>query len=111
MGLRTFAELIAELSPAFLSELNDEIGVAIDDIADTDKGVSSATVSVSIAIKRSAKGRIEFAPSHKMTMKRASHTPSAFYVAPNGELVDEDPTQQRLPFDEKVRPIKKEHLS
>lgn len=103
-GIRTLEEIVADLPRPFVAEVDEGIGAAIDQLADADNGAQAVTITIKLVAKRAPKGQIEIAPTHTIATKRAPHVSSVYYVNAKGSLVNDDPRQVKLGFDDKGRP-------
>jgi len=105
-GIKSFEELYQESPGALRSEVDAALKEAVEGLSDVESGVTGAKITLVLSVKRGRHGRLDFSWSPPVkAIKRAAHEPCSYYVSPRGELVSEDPKQEKLPLGP-VRSIK-----
>ena len=96
-GLKTFAEVWAEVDLEARTAADVAIESAIDALAIADGPVEAVTLTVRLRLSRAEDGKVDVRPTVASATKRAPIPAATWYVSPRGELVAEDPRQPRLP--------------
>lgn len=103
-GAFDFAEWVKEFQHG---RLNKRLSVVLAKLglACNKASVAGSTGTLQLTLKVGAKGGMaEIKPVLKVTEPQPGVPSGVFYLGDNGELVDEDPRQQRLPMPKVLQP-------